>query len=36
MQNNTSLYFSAVSLVMLCVVIEQGDSGETWWTPQDG
>jgi len=36
MQNITSLYFSAVYLVMLCVVIEQGDSQETWWTPQDG
>jgi len=36
MQNITSLYFSAVYLVMLRVVIEQGDSQETWWTPQDG
>jgi len=36
MQNITSLYFLAVYLVMLCVVTEQGDSEETWWTPQDG
>jgi hypothetical protein len=30
MQNGTSL------LVRLCVVIEHGDSEETWWTSQDG